>query len=298
MRILVTGRSGQLVSSLREAAAGLAEVELIALGRPDLDLLKRSSVAARIAAAKPDLVVNAAAYTAVDRAEDEPALAHAINTEGARAVAEAAARCGAPVIQISTDYVFRGDKAGDYEEDDPTGPNTIYGLTKCHGERAVIEANPRHVILRTSWVYSPFGQNFVRTMLWLAETRDTVRVVADQWGNPSCALDLAQAILALAPQVASGPSGIFHLAGKGSTSWAGLARHVFAASRTAGGPFAEVEEIGTADFNARAPRPANSRLSSVKIEAVYGIRPRPWQQSVDETVARILQERKFAGEAA
>ncbi|MCO6049111.1 dTDP-4-dehydrorhamnose reductase [Mesorhizobium sp. RP14(2022)] len=298
MRILVTGKSGQLVSSLREAAGARPDLELITAGRPELDLARPSSVRAKILALKPDLVVNAAAYTAVDRAEDEPARAHAINTNGARAVAEAAGSIGVPIIQISTDYVFSGDKQDEYQERDPTGPNTIYGLTKRDGEEAVTASNSRHLILRTAWVYSPFGQNFVRTMLRLAQTRDTIRVVADQWGNPTSALDLADAILALALRLGEGPFGIFHLAGLGTTNWAGFARQIFAESRQNGGPFAAVEDIGTADFPAKAPRPTNSRLSSRHIAAEFGIEARPWQESVARVVSRILREGGSSGIAA
>ena len=230
MRILVTGREGQVVRSLIERSATLPGVELIAIGRPELELADPPSVRASIAAARPDIVVSAAAYTAVDRAEDEPDLAYAINAEGAGTVAAAAAELGAPVIHLSTDYVFSGEADAPYEETDATGPQGVYGKTKLLGEQAVAAANPRHVILRTAWVYSPFGANFVKTMLRLAAERDAISVVADQWGNPTSALDIAEGILhvaaALGYQEQPARYGVFHLAGTGSINWSGLAAHV------------------------------------------------------------------------
>ena len=194
MRILVTGRQGQVVSSLIEAAAGRPRLEIIAAGRPELDLADPASVHAAIQAARPDIVVSAAAYTAVDQAEDEPEIAAAINERGAGAVAAAAAGIGAPVIHLSTDYVFSGGGERPYREDDPAAPIGVYGATKLAGERAVAAANPRHLILRTAWVYSVYGKNFVKTMLRLAADRDSLSVVADQWGNPTSAHDIADAI--------------------------------------------------------------------------------------------------------
>jgi dTDP-4-dehydrorhamnose reductase len=183
LRILVTGREGQVARSLIERSAALPDIELVAVGRPGLDLADPRSVMASIAAARPDIVVSAAAYTAVDRAEDEPDLAYAINAEGAGAVAAAAAHVGASVIHLSTDYVFSGEAEIPYVETDATDPQSVYGRTKLAGERAVAAANPHHVILRTAWVYSPFGANFVKTMLRLAAERDAVSVVADQWAT-------------------------------------------------------------------------------------------------------------------
>ncbi len=302
MKILVTGRDGQVAQSLAERAEGRPDIEMVRAGRPELDLADPRSVAAAIASAKPDIVVSAAAYTAVDQAEDEPALAHAINAVGAGAVAAAAAAAGAPVIHLSTDYVFSGDKEGAYEEADETGPQGVYGRTKLDGELAVSGANPRNVILRTAWVYSPFGKNFVRTMLRLAGQRDTVRVVADQWGNPTSALDIADGILHIAAALHANRLdsrwGIFHLAGAGSTNWAGLAEEVFAASRALGGPSAEVEKIATADYPTRARRPANSRLACEKLERTFHWRAPDWRQSCRETVRRLLTEAVVPGKVA
>jgi dTDP-4-dehydrorhamnose reductase len=292
VKILVTGREGQVAQSLRECAAADPQVEVVAVGRPQFDLLEPETVKSAILAARPDIVVSAAAYTAVDRAEDEPELAFAVNAKGAGAVASAAAEAGAVVIHLSTDYVFSGDAGGEYAETDATGPQNVYGLSKLEGERAVAAANPRHVILRTAWVYSPFGKNFVRTMLTLASQRERVRVVADQRGNPTAAADIADGILRMAKTIAGGELaehyGIFHLAGEGSTDWAGLARHVFATSAALGGPWAEVEEIATTDYPTKARRPQNSRLSCEKLLRVYGWRPPAWQESCSVVVARLV----------
>ncbi len=194
MKILVTGSSGQVASSLVELAPRWPAIELHTVGRPKFDLTDRYAIIKAIESAKPDLVISAAAYTAVDRAEDEPELAHAINVTGAAYVAEAASQVGAGVLHLSTDYIFSGEKSHPYDERCPADPRTVYGLTKLKGEEAVASANPRHIILRTSWVYSPFGANFVKTMLGLAATADTVRVVSDQWGNPTSALDIAASL--------------------------------------------------------------------------------------------------------
>ncbi|MDQ2634763.1 MAG: dTDP-4-dehydrorhamnose reductase [Pseudomonadota bacterium] len=295
MRILVTGRQGQVVRSLAERAAADPGIELVVAGRPQLDLLKPETVRAAILAARPYIVVSAAAYTAVDQAEDEADCAFAINARGAGAVASAAAEIGAAVIHLSTDYVFSGDAPGEYVETDAPDPQSVYGRSKLDGERAVAAANPRHVILRTAWVYSPFGRNFVKTMLGLAGQRDHVRVVADQWGNPTAGADIADGILRIARTVAANGGadlfGTFHLAGTGSTSWAGLARHVFAASAGLGGPSAEVEEIETADYPTKARRPQNSCLSCEKLLAVYGWRPPAWQDSCRAVVARLVGPR-------
>lgn len=292
MRILVTGLEGQIVSALREAATGTG-IELLAVGRPKLDLAQPASISAAVQAARPDVVVSAAAYTAVDKAEDEPDLAHAINARGAGAVAQAADQIGAPVIHLSTDYVFAGDGSGPYKEADPTGPRSIYGFTKLEGERFVAAANPRHVIVRTAWVYSPFGKNFVKTMLALAETRDEVAVVGDQWGNPTSAADIAAGVLHIGAQIAKGESryGIFHLAGTGSTSWSGFAEHVFQSSERVGGPTARVRSIRTADYPTKAERPANSRLSTEKLASNYGWKAPDWRASCETVVRRLMGQR-------
>ncbi|MCD2184150.1 dTDP-4-dehydrorhamnose reductase [Rhizobium sp. GN54] len=289
MKILVTGTHGQLATSLAEAATAMPGLELVTAGRPALELSDPASIRREILSARPDIVVSAAAYTAVDRAEDEQDLAYAVNVIGAAAVADAAATLRIPVIHISTDYVFSGDAGRPYSEDDETEPKTVYGYTKLRGEHAVASANPRHVILRTSWVYSPFGTNFVKTMLRIAGERPAISVVADQWGNPTSAPDLADAILLVATHPARERPGIYHVAGTGDTNWAGLARSVFEASKARGGPFAEVHDIASADYPTRARRPLNSRLCCAKFERTFGWRAPPWQESTVAVVRRVLQ---------
>ncbi|PSH63759.1 dTDP-4-dehydrorhamnose reductase [Phyllobacterium brassicacearum] len=293
MRIVVTGREGQVVSSLVERAALDPSVELLPLGRPELDLTQPETVYQTIRAARPDLVVSAAAYTAVDQAEDEPDLARSINETGAGAVAQAAADIGAPVIHLSTDYVFSGDGEKPYTEHDPTGPHGVYGWTKLDGEVAVAGANLRHLILRTAWVYSPFGKNFVKTMLRIAENRDSISVVADQWGNPTSAIDIADGILRVANRLRTDGQfdafGVYHLAGTGSTNWSTFARAIFEASRNLRGPFAEVKDILTAEYQTQARRPLNSRLSSEKFHDVFDWRAPAWEQSMTSVVKRLLR---------
>ncbi|ESY81437.1 dTDP-4-dehydrorhamnose reductase [Mesorhizobium sp. LNHC221B00] len=288
MRIVVTGRDGQVAASLLEAGQSRADVEVIAIGRPEFDLARPDTVFDAISAAKPDVVVSAAAYTAVDQAEDEPDLAFAVNATGAGKVAEAAARLGVPVIHLSTDYVFDGTKPEPYVETDATAPLGAYGASKLAGEQAVAAANPRHLILRTAWVYSPFGRNFVKTMLRLAADRDEVSVVADQWGNPTSALDIADAILHAAAMLHRNKDiavfGTYHLAGTGETNWSGFARHILDTSLAFGGPWARVRDIATMDYPTKARRPANSRLSSAKFASTFGWTAPHWRQSTEAVV--------------
>lgn len=292
MKIVVTGREGQVVQSLLEKASQRSDLQVIALGRPELDLAKPESVRSAIEAAKPDLVVSAAAYTAVDLAEDQPELAFAVNASGAEAVAEAAKSCGVPVILLSTDYVFAGDADKPYVETDIMGPRSVYGSSKLEGERLVAQANPQHIVLRTAWVYSFFGKNFVKTMLKLAETRDALSVVSDQWGNPTSALDIADAIIQVADHLAATPDfsayGVYHLAGTGDTNWSGFARAIFSESAKLGGPTATVTDIATADYPTKAARPANSRLSTAKFQEVFSWSAPHWQSSLRDVVARLV----------
>ncbi|MEN5297838.1 dTDP-4-dehydrorhamnose reductase [Brucella sp. TWI559] len=292
MKILVTGREGQVVQSLLEKAAQRPDLEMIALSRPELDLAKPDTVHRAIEAIKPDLVVSAAAYTAVDLAEDEPELALAVNAIGAQSVAEAAKACGAPVIHISTDYVFAGDADEPYVETDVTGSRSVYGSSKLEGEHLVAQTNPRHIILRTAWVYSPFGKNFVKTMLKLAETRDTLSVVSDQWGNPTSAVDIADAITQVADHLAATPDfsafGVYHLVGTGDTNWSDFARAIFNESAKLGGPTASVIDIATSDYPTKAVRPANSRLSTAKFQKVFNWSAPHWQVSLRNVVAKLV----------
>ncbi len=290
MRITVTGRQGQLATALAERAGHHPGIEAVTLGRPELDLERPEAVEAAIARTKPQLVINAAAYTAVDKAESDAARAFAVNRDGAAAVAASAARLGVPLIHLSTDYVFDGTKSAPYVEADETAPLGVYGRSKREGEEAVLAAHPRALVLRTSWVFSPFGANFVKTMLRLGAERDVLRVVDDQWGNPTAALDLADMILGAAPQLCRAPQsgGIYHLANAGSTTWCGFARFIFAESAARGGPAPRIEAITTADYPTPARRPANSRLDTTAFTRRFGLTPRPWQDAAAETVARLL----------
>ncbi|MDX0456673.1 dTDP-4-dehydrorhamnose reductase [Sinorhizobium medicae] len=288
MKVLATGTTGQVVTCLTEIAVRLGDVELITIGRPEFDLINPVPLREAIVAASPDVVVSAAAYTAVDRAEDEPARARAVNVAGAACVAEAAARLGVPLIHLSTDYVFSGDDPGPRKENDQTRPRTLYGASKLDGEKAVASITPRHVILRTSWVYSPFGTNFVRTILRLAKSREILSVVDDQHGNPTSALDLAAAILEIARSRKGDAFGVYHLAGTGGTNWSDFARHILAVSHLNGGPFATIRGIASADYPTRARRPQDSRLCTDKFEGIFGWCLPPWQDSTKLVVRRLL----------
>lgn len=290
MKIVVTGNGGQVVTSLVERATRCGGIEVLPLGRPVLDLAEPSTIADALAAACPDLIVSAAAYTAVDNAEDEPDIAYRVNGVAPGVLAREASRLGVRVIQLSTDYVFSGDGAEPYRETDETGPQSVYGASKRDGELAVLAAGPMHLVVRTAWVYSPFGTNFVKTMLRLAADRDEIRVVGDQFGSPTSALDIADGILSAARRLMDGePSGgLFHLTGTGYASWADLAREVFVASARYGGPVASVRDIATSDYPTKAKRPANSRLASTRFLDVFGYQAPAWQESVDVVVRRLL----------
>lgn len=291
MRIAVTGTSGQVATCLLERGAGAGH-QVIALGRPELDLADPESVLRAVARAAPDVVVSAAAYTAVDKAESEGALAHAINARGAGAVAVAAKTLGVPLIHLSTDYVFDGSLDRPYLETDPTHPTGIYGASKLAGEQAVLAAYPGNsTVLRVAWVYSPFGGNFVKTMLRIAGDRAEVSVVADQIGNPTSALDIADGILRVAGNLASDPApslrGVFHMTASGEATWADFAEALFAVSAEQGGPTAQVRRITTADYPTPARRPANSRLDCARIEKVHGVTLPAWQGSVKTVITRL-----------
>jgi len=294
MRLLVIGAGGQLARSLAAEASPAADLSIVACGRPVADLAEPASIERAILRHCPDAVVNAAAYTSVDRAESEPAEAFEANARGAGRVAEAAAARRLPLIHVSTDYVFAGDAARPYREDDPTGPRSAYGRSKLAGEEAVQAANPDHAILRTAWLYSPWGGNFVKTMLRLASERDTLRVVNDQHGNPTYAPDLAAAIVAVARKMLAEPDnpalrGTFHAAGPEPATWFGLAREIMAASEALGGPFVStLMPIGSADYPTPAERPRNSRLDTGRLEAAFGIRLPPRSVSLWKCVAQLL----------
>ena len=293
IRLAVTGHKGQLATSLATAAARHPEIEALCLGRPELDLENPDAIAKVIAAARPDIVVNAAAYTQVDKAEQEEALALKVNCDGAGAVAAAAYVLRVPLIHLSTDYVYPGDKPAPYIEDDAVGPLGAYGRSKLAGEEAVRARHPKALILRTSWVYSPYGANFVKTMLRIGATREVISVVDDQWGNPTSAPDLAEAILRIAPQLqaSGGEAGIYHLSGEGSVTWCGFAREIFKNSASLGGPSPQVKAISTAEYPTPAKRPANSRLSTRAFQSRFGVVLPPWQDATARTVRQLLDVR-------
>lgn len=296
MRVAVTGGPGQLVLSLIERGEMSGDVTVVAVGPPELDLAAPDddAIHAALAAAQPDAIVNAAAHTAVDKAESERDLAFAINAQGAGAVARAAARLGVPLVHISTDYVFSGDNPEPYNENDTPAPTGVYGASKLAGEQAVLAAGTDAAILRTAWVYSPFGANFVKTMLRLAQSRDELGVVADQRGNPTSALDLADAVLAVAGNLRRDPApglrGLFHATGSGEASWAEFAQAIFAASAEHGGPSARVKSITTVEYPTPARRPANSRLDCRRLAQRHGVRLPDWRRSTDAVVARLVRE--------
>ena len=294
MRIVVTGNAGQVVTSLIERGAAAGH-EIIALGRPELDLADPASVARALEAATPNTIVSAAAYTAVDRAESDSDLAHAVNGRGAGAVAQAAWTLGVPLIHISTDYVFDGTLDRPYVESDPTGPTGVYGASKLAGEQAVLAAyGDNSAVLRVAWVYSPFGANFVKTMLRLAADRDELGVVADQIGNPTSALEIADGILRVATNMVADGSpamrGIFHMTASGEASWADFAEAIFAASGALGGPSARVKRITTADYPTPAKRPANSRLDCGLIARMHGIALPDWRTSLETMMTRLVPD--------
>lgn len=294
MRVLCIGANGQVARSL--AALSSDACEVICVGRPQADLTEPASLVAALQRLAPDLVINAAAYTAVDQAESEPALAFAANASGAGSLAKACRDDRVPLVHLSTDYVFSGDKPTPYVETDPTGPAGVYARSKLEGEQRVLAAHPDAVILRTAWVFSPFGKNFVRTMLKLGESRSEIGVVSDQFGCPTYAPDIAAACLAIARQLSgrdrtqqgTASGGIYHFAGRGDTSWAGFATEIFALAEQAGRPEVRVRPIATAGYPTPARRPANSRLECSKILAGFGIRPRPWTATLRDCLGQLL----------
>ena len=288
-RILVVGRTGQLAASL--AIHGGLDVQC--LGRPALDLEQPHTIAAALNEVAPTLVVNAAAYTAVDAAESDAAAALRVNRDGPAELARHCAAAGLPLIHVSTDYVYDGTKAAPYIEADATNPQGVYGSSKLAGELAVLAQCPRAIVLRTSWVYAPFGKNFVRTMLRLGEQQERLRVVADQRGCPTSALALARAILAIAARLAETGwrddyAGIYHAAGDGEATWHQLAEATFAAAARHGARVPVVEPIATADYPTKAKRPADSRLDCTKLAATFGARLPPWRDSLAETIDAIF----------
>lgn len=287
MRILVTGRNGQVGGELAQSLQGLGEV--IALDRTQLDLLQPDAIRTALRELQPSVVINAAAYTAVDAAESDEATAFRINADAPRVLAEEAERLGAALIHYSTDYVFDGSKPDPWLEDDATAPLSAYGRSKLAGEQAIAEVGGIHLILRTSWVYGLSGKNFLLTMLKLAETRDELSIVDDQIGAPTWSRTIAEATAAIirdtgeAAQLAA-LSGIYHLCAGGHTSWFGFAQAIFAQSNLSRQP--TLRPITTAEYPTPAMRPKNSMLNTDKFRRTFGDLP-AW----DEALAACLQSR-------
>lgn len=292
VRILQFGTTGQVARELlRQSSAH--EVAITALSRAEVDFADPDAAAAAVERDRPDLVIIAAAYTAVDQAESDRDLARTVNAETPAAIALAAARAGAAVVHFSTDYVFAGDKPEPYREDDPTGPLSVYGRTKLDGELGVVASNPRALVLRTSWVVSAHGRNFAKTMLRLAREGQPLRVVDDQFGRPTAAADLAGFVLAQARRLAEAPSGepvfgVHHFANAGETSWRGFAQGLLALAMGPAAP--EVGAISTAERPAPARRPLRGTLDTGKLERTFGVSPRPWRDAVAEIVAELADQ--------
>ncbi len=280
MKILVFGKTGQVATELQRQA------DVIALGREDADLSDPAACAAAIAARDVDVVINAAAYTAVDKAEEEEALASVINGEAPAAMAQACAAKGIPLVHISTDYVFDGSGDAPWQPEDATAPLGAYGRSKLAGEEGIRGASGSFAILRTSWVFSAHGNNFVKTMLRLGETRDALTVVADQIGGPTGAAEIAAACLSMAKQlVAGGPSGTYHFAGAPDVSWADFAREIFAQAVLK----VDVTDIPARDYPTPAKRPYNSRMDCATLEQDFAIKRPDWRRSLAQVLAELKE---------
>jgi dTDP-4-dehydrorhamnose reductase len=291
MRLLITGWQGQLAQALVARSVRNTQVEACAVGRPALDLCSMPTIERSMIEVRPTLVINTAAYTAVDAAETDEAAAFALNAEGAGKIAHAAAQRGIPIIHVSTDYVYDGGKATPYVETDATNPINVYGRSKLAGEDAVAKANPQHVILRTSWIYSATGKNFVKTMLRLAADRPKVAVVDDQFGCPTFAPHLADTILHVAQCLATPrsapPWGVYHATGTGETSWHGFATALFGDASARGMTVPEVAAITTAQYPTPARRPANSRLDCGKLARAFQARQPEWRTGLKDCLDEL-----------
>jgi dTDP-4-dehydrorhamnose reductase len=283
MRILLTGANGQVGRELSNRG-GQRGFEVLALNRSDLDITDPVSVGREVNRSGVSLVVNAAGYTAVDDAESEPELAFAANRDGPAYLASACGKAGIPLVHISTDYVFDGQKQGAYLETDPVSPLSVYGKSKAAGEVEVRECLREHFILRTGWVYGVHGHNFVKTMMRLGREREVIQVVDDQYGCPTYAADLAETILRIAAKLLEGRQvhwGTYHYCGKGVTTWHGFAEEIFRlASEYESLQVKRVEPVSTSEYPTAAKRPTSSILDCSVLESTFNINPQPWAESL------------------
>lgn len=297
LKVLVSGRSGQVGSAIFEAEKP-AGIEFSILGRPQLDITNSESIEAAFKQVRPDFVINAAAYTAVDPAEGDAENAERLNAEAAGLLAAIAATNDIPMIHLSTDYVFDGTKPSPYNETDPVSPLGVYGRSKLVGEQMVASANPQHLILRTAWVYSVFGSNFVKTMLRVAQSRDELGVVADQIGNPTSAHDIASCLIAIVSQYRNARQdfkpGTYHMAGSGSATWADFAEFIFEVSSSYNGPTATINRITSEEWPTPVTRPANSRLDCSKLQQTFGLTLPDWRESTRTCIQRLTQRGTIA----
>ncbi len=288
--ILVTGAGGQLGTELQRCAWP-KDYEVVAIDHDTLDLADTTAIATKMASREWAAVINGAAYTAVDKAESDLVTAWAVNAMAPAAFADACVKAGIPLVQVSTDYVFAGDRQGAWEVNDPVAPLGVYGASKLGGELAVRTSGVRHAIVRTAWVVSAHGNNFVKTMLRAGATRDQLSVVADQHGSPTSAADLASALMTITLRLIeddTAPTGTFHFSNAGATHWANFATEIFAQSAARGGATAEVLPIPSSDYPTPAKRPANSLLNHSAIRAAYGIEPRPWQAALGDILDELI----------
>lgn len=293
MRVLVFGSTGQVARSL--ATFSDETFDIVCIGRPEGDITEKVRVVSAIERHSPDVVINAAAYTAVDAAETDEAAAFRVNCDGPGLLAEECRKAGIPIVHYSTDYVFDGEKDGPYLSTDMVAPQSAYGRSKAAGENAIRDQHPDHVILRTAWVFSPFGKNFVKTMLSLGAQREELKVVDDQVGNPSFAHDIAMHTLSVVQNILSGACkremfGTFHLTNSGDTSWCNFAREIFRQSGETLGIRCDVKPIPTSEFPTPARRPKNSRLDGGGLKETHGISVRSWQDALADCLIALQPE--------
>jgi dTDP-4-dehydrorhamnose reductase len=298
MRILAAGWHGQIARAFMQTAPGRGDIAAFAIGRPGLDICTPRGIERAMGDIRPDVLINLAGYTGVDEAESEPDLAFSLNSAGAQLLAEAAARRDVPIIQLSSAYVFDGRKPTAYTETDAARPSTTYGKSRLAGEIAVQAANPKHIVLRTGWIFSPYGRCFVSNILQRAQLGQDLKIVNDQYGSPTYAPHLVDAILAIALKVTARdsetPWGAYHAAGAGAASWFDVAREALSVCEALAAPSVGLEPIASEDYPTRSARSRNSMLDCSKLEAVFRVALPAWQTGVRECVAQLLAARGSA----